>query len=107
MRCRLVCPMRSSVGLASGSTISLSSHCYWIIYLFIYPNINSLGLNESNFNMTLKHINTALLELGLVLEVVLVLDLGLMLEFMGSFVGGIIVWWLTLEMWLVMEVRGW
>jgi len=83
MRCRLVCHMRSSVGLASGSTISLSSHCYWIIYLFIYPNINSLGLNESNFNMALKHINTALLELGLVLEVVLVLDLGLMFQFMG------------------------
>ena len=83
MRCRLLCPVRSSVGLASGSTISLSTHCYWIIYLLIYPNIKSLGLNSSNFNMALKHINTALLELGLVLEVVLVLDLGLMLEFMG------------------------
>jgi len=33
--------------------------------------------------MALKHINTALLELGLVLEVVLVLDLGLMFQFMG------------------------
>ena len=75
--------MRSSVELASGSTISLSSHCYWIIYLFIYPNTKSLGLKSSNFNMALKHINTALLKLGLVLQVVLVLDLGLMLEFMG------------------------